>query len=61
MIDNPKKFATNPRKIIHVDVDPASISKRIKVDIPIVGDVREVLIELLAQIEEQARSPRRMC
>ena len=43
VIGNPKHFSTNPRKIIHIDVDPSSISKRVKVDIPIVGDVREVL------------------
>ena len=38
VIGNPKHFAQNERKIIHVDVDPSSISKRVKVDIPIVGD-----------------------
>ena len=57
VIGNPKHFATNPRKIIHIDVDPSSISKRVKVDIPIVGDVREVLIELLAQIEAASARP----
>jgi len=51
VIGNPKHFSSNPRKIIHIDVDPSSISKRVKVDIPIVGDVREVLLELLAQVE----------
>ena len=51
VIGNPKHFASVERKIIHVDIDPSSISKRVKVDIPIVGDVKEVLIELLAQIE----------
>ena len=59
VIGNPKHFATNPRKIIHIDVDPSSISKRVKVDIPIVGDVREVLIELLAQIESGTRAAER--
>lgn len=33
-------------KIVHVDIDPASISKNVKVDIPIVGDVKNVLTEL---------------
>ena len=33
-------------KIIHIDIDPASISKTVKVDVPIVGDVKEVLEEL---------------
>ena len=51
VIGNPKHFAQNERKIIHIDVDPSSISKRVKVDVPIVGDVREVMTELLAQLE----------
>jgi acetolactate synthase-1/2/3 large subunit len=51
VIGNPKHFAQNPRKIIHVDIDPSSISKRVKVDVPIVGDVKEVLNELLTQLE----------
>jgi len=57
VIGNPKHFATNPRKIIHIDVDPSSISKRVKVDIPIVGDVREVLGELLHQLEASSARP----
>ncbi|HQD84012.1 MAG TPA: acetolactate synthase 3 catalytic subunit [Quisquiliibacterium sp.] len=52
VIGNPKHFAQNPRKIIHVDVDPSSISKRVKVDVPIVGDVRETLNDLIALVEE---------
>jgi len=58
VIGNPAHFATNPRKIIHVDIDPSSISKRVKVDIPIVGDVREVMLELLAQLEAAPRATR---
>src|SRR6187402_3301734 len=54
-IGNPKHFASVERKIIHVDIDPSSISKRVKVDIPIVGDVKEVLIELAAQISESRK------
>ena len=57
VIGNPKHFSSNPRKIIHIDVDPSSISKRVKVDIPIVGDVREVLLELLAQVEATETRP----
>ena len=53
VIGNPKHFAQNPRKIIHVDVDPSSISKRVKVDVPIVGDVRETLQDLITLIEQQ--------
>ena len=52
VIGNPKHFAQNPRKIIHVDIDPSSISKRVKVDLPIVGDVTEVMREMIALIKE---------
>jgi acetolactate synthase-1/2/3 large subunit len=57
VIGNPKHFAQNPRKIIHIDVDPSSISKRVKVDIPIVGDVKDVLIDLIAQLEATQTRP----
>ena len=57
VIGNPKHFSTNPRKIIHIDVDPSSISKRVRVDIPIVGDVREVLLELLTQLDATTARP----
>ncbi len=57
VIGDPKHFAQNPRKIIHVDIDPSSISKRVKVDVPIVGDVREVLGEILAQVEAATARP----
>ena len=52
VIGNPKHFAQVERKIIHIDIDPSSISKRVKVDIPIVGDVKDVLLELIAQVKE---------
>jgi acetolactate synthase-1/2/3 large subunit len=51
VIGNPKHFGQVPRKIIHVDIDPSSISKRVKVDVPIVGNVREVLEDLIKQLE----------
>jgi len=57
VIGNPKHFASVERKIIHVDIDPSSISKRVKVDIPIVGDVKDVLQELIAQIKEAQARP----
>ncbi|MFN3417062.1 MAG: acetolactate synthase 3 catalytic subunit [Caldimonas sp.] len=57
VIGNPKHFASVERKIIHVDIDPSSISKRVKVDIPIVGDVKDVLQELIAQIREAQTRP----
>ncbi|MFM7256374.1 MAG: acetolactate synthase 3 catalytic subunit [Betaproteobacteria bacterium] len=56
VIGNPKHFAQNPRKIIHIDIDPSSISKRVKVDLPIVGDVKEGLRDLLTQLGELAGS-----
>jgi acetolactate synthase-1/2/3 large subunit len=42
-------------KIIHVDIDPASISKNIKVDIPVVGDAKNILTELLPLIQTTER------
>lgn len=38
-------------KIIHIDIDPAEIGKNVRVDVPIVGDVRLVLTEMLKKIE----------
>jgi acetolactate synthase-1/2/3 large subunit len=57
VIGDPKHFASSPRKIIHIDVDPSSISKRVKVDIPIVGDVKEVLKELIEQLQTADHGP----
>jgi acetolactate synthase-1/2/3 large subunit len=57
VIGNPKHFASVERKIVHVDIDPSSISKRVKVDIPIVGDVKDVLQELIVQIREAQARP----
>ncbi|CAN6484476.1 unnamed protein product [Victoria cruziana] len=57
VIGNPKHFAQVERKIIHIDIDPSSISKRVKVDIPIVGDVKDVLQEMIAQIKESSTKP----
>ena len=57
VIGSPAHFASEPRKIIHVDIDPSSISKRVKVDVPIVGAVDEVLGELLALLESTSERP----
>ena len=57
VIGNPKHFAQNERKIIHIDIDPSSISKRVKVDVPIVGDVKDVLGEMIAMIRESGTKP----
>ena len=47
VIGNPAHFAQNPRRIVHIDIDPSSISKRVKVDVPIVGNIPDVLEEML--------------
>jgi acetolactate synthase I/II/III large subunit len=57
VIGNPAHFASVERKIVHIDIDPSSISKRVKVDIPIVGDVKEVLQELIAQLRDSQQRP----
>jgi len=44
-------------KIIHVDIDPASISKTIKADVPIVGPVESVLTEMVATFKEIGQTP----
>ena len=57
VIGNPKHFASVERKIIHIDIDPSSIAKRVKVDVPIVGDVKDVLTELINMIKEAQQQP----
>jgi acetolactate synthase-1/2/3 large subunit len=57
VIGNPKHFAQNERKIIHIDIDPSSISKRVRVDVPIVGDVKDVLTELISMVRESTVKP----
>jgi len=49
-----KTFAPNA-KIIHIDIDPASISKNVRVDIPVVGDAKITLGELVKEVEYQER------
>lgn len=53
---NVEKFCPTA-KIIHVDVDPSSISKNVKVDIPIVGSVAQVLREMLKQLRAMKKKP----
>ena len=52
---NLKTYATNARKI-HIEIDPAEINKNVKVDVPLVGDLREVLLELMPHVESIDRS-----
>jgi len=40
-------------KIIHLDVDPTSIKKNVRVDLPIVGDVRDILTKMIKVVEER--------
>jgi acetolactate synthase I/II/III large subunit len=44
-------------KIIHIDIDPASISKTVVADVPIVGSVESVLTEMLALVKEDEKKP----
>ncbi len=44
-------------KVIHIDIDPSSISKNVQVDIPVVGDAKQILTELMKEIEYRERGP----
>ncbi|GAB4122237.1 MAG: acetolactate synthase 3 catalytic subunit [Sideroxydans sp.] len=57
VVGNVKHFNSVPRKIIHIDIDPASIAKRVPVDVPIVGDVKQVLADLLADLAMSKQKP----
>lgn len=57
VISVPSKFFEKAKKIIHIDVDPSSIAKRVKVDIPIVGDVKNVLSEMIQLWGKQELAP----
>ncbi|MDO5070395.1 biosynthetic-type acetolactate synthase large subunit [Neisseria zoodegmatis] len=53
VVSVPSKFLEKPKKIIHIDIDPSSIAKRVKVDVPIVGDVKNVLSEMACLWKKQ--------
>jgi acetolactate synthase-1/2/3 large subunit len=57
VIGNPTHFYDVSRKIIHIDIDPSSISKRVKVDVPIVGNLPDVLDEMQKILEASAGVP----
>ena len=57
VVGNVEHFNREKRKIIHIDIDPSSISKRVKVDVPIVGDVAHVLGDLLAVLHSSKQKP----
>jgi acetolactate synthase-1/2/3 large subunit len=53
------EFAPKAETIIHIDIDPSSISKNVKVDIPIVGDIKSVLVDMLTTIKGRESIGRR--
>src|SRR5438132_3463335 len=57
VIGNPTHFFRADRKIIHIDIDPSSISKRVRGDVPLVGYVADVLAEMLKLIESSPQRP----
>lgn len=57
VIGDPEDFARPQRRIIHIDIDPTSIDKRVAVDIPIVGHCKQALEALIAQLAEQQDAP----
>ena len=56
VVGNVEKFCPTAR-IVHIDIDPASISKTVKVDVPIVGPVDQVLKEMLKVLKESKATP----
>jgi acetolactate synthase-1/2/3 large subunit len=57
VVGNVEHFAQVPRKIIHIDIDPSSIAKRVKVDVPVVGDLKLVLEQLLEELRNSKQKP----
>jgi len=57
VIGNPEHFFQDGRRIIHIDIDPTSIAKRVKVDVPIVGNVKDVLAEMNKLIQASKEKP----
>jgi acetolactate synthase-1/2/3 large subunit len=53
-----KQFCPNAT-IIHVDIDPSSISKNVRVDVPIVGPVKQVLRDMLKVVNESEKQPKK--
>ncbi|WP_028454115.1 biosynthetic-type acetolactate synthase large subunit [Chitinilyticum litopenaei] len=57
VISVPNQFLSQAKKIVHIDIDPSSIAKRVKVDVPIVGDVKSVVSDLVALLKETGQRP----
>jgi acetolactate synthase-1/2/3 large subunit len=56
VVGDVKQFCPSA-KIVHIDIDPSSISKTVKVDVPIVGPVKAVLRDMVAMLQETNRRP----
>ncbi len=56
VVGDVKKFCPDA-KIVHIDIDPSSIAKTVKVHVPIVGPVGSVLREMIAMLKESNRKP----
>jgi acetolactate synthase-1/2/3 large subunit len=56
VVGDVKRFCPGA-KVVHVDIDPSSISKTVKVDVPIVGPVKSVLSDMLGMLNETNRRP----
>jgi len=59
VIGNPKHFGQIARKIVHVDIDPSSISKRVRADVPIVGHLQHVLHDMHQHATQVAAETKR--
>ena len=57
VIGNPEHFCSQERRIVHVDIDPSSISKRVRVDVPIVGNIVDVLDEMQKHLDASEVKP----
>jgi acetolactate synthase-1/2/3 large subunit len=57
--NNLAKYCPNAT-VLHIDIDPTSISKTVSADVPIVGDARLVLEQMLELLEQEKRSSRWM-
>ena len=56
VVGDVKRFCPGA-KVIHIDIDPSSIAKTVKVDVPIVGPVKSVLADMLGMLNETNRRP----
>jgi acetolactate synthase I/II/III large subunit len=59
VIGSPEDFQSPHRTIIHIDIDPSTIDKRVNVDVPIVGDAKTAVVRILALLDETKFEPPR--